>query len=87
MALTLRIRSCAGFDQQLVGPKGQGYRWHSHGADVDVMRFSIAPPPPLGPLAADDFSDEESQAATNDDAPDVQPMDPDVGFPLMQACP
>ena len=68
-----------------MGPKGQGYRWHSHGADVDVMRFSIAPPPPLGPVAADDFSDEESQAATNDEAPDVQPMDPDVRFPLMQA--
>ncbi|CAK0779954.1 hypothetical protein CVIRNUC_004898 [Coccomyxa viridis] len=69
-----------GFDQQLVGPKGQGYRWHSHGADVDVMRFSIAPPPPLRPVAADDLSDEESQAATNDEAPDVQPMDPDAAF-------
>ena len=65
-----------------MGPKGQGYRWHLHGADADVLRFSIAPPPPLGPALADDYSDEESQAATNDEAPDVQPMDPDVGFPL-----
>ena len=80
MASIFRIKLCAGFDQQLVGPKGQGYRWHSHGADAYVLRFSIAPPPPLGP---DESSDEESQAATNDEAPDVQPMDPDVGFPCM----
>ena len=68
----------AGFDEELVGPKGQGYRWHAHGDDVDVLRYSIAPPPPPTPLLADDHSDEESQAATNDDAPDLQHIDPEV---------
>lgn len=68
----------AGFDEKLVGPKGQGYRWHAHGADMDALRYSIAPPLPSGPDLADDYSDEESQAATNDEAPDLQQMDPDV---------
>lgn len=61
-----------------MGPKGQGYRWHAHGGDVDVLRYSIAPPPPPTPVLADDHSDEESQAATNDDAPDLQHIDPEV---------
>ena len=60
-----------------MGRKGQGYRWQAHGADMDVLRYSIAPPPPHGPDLAD-FSDEESQAATNDEAPDVAQLDPDV---------
>jgi len=68
----------AGFDEKLVGPKGQGYRWHAHGADMDALQYSIAPPLPSGPDLADDYSDEESQAATNDEAPDLQQLDPDV---------
>lgn len=62
-----------------MGRGGQGYSWHPHGADGDSARYSIAPPPPAAaPVLADDCSDEESQAATNDDAPDVQPVDPDA---------
>ena len=76
-ALADRLQN-AGFDEELVGPKGQGYRWHAHGDDVDVLRFSIAPPPLPTPVLADDHSDEESQAATNDDAPDLQHIDPEV---------
>lgn len=57
---------------------GQGYRWQAHGADMDALRYSIAPPAPHGPMLGDEFSDEESQAATNDEAPDVALLDPDV---------
>ena len=46
---------------------------------MDALRYSIAPPPPHWPMLGDEFSDEESQAATNDDAPDVAQLDPDVG--------
>ena len=61
-----------------MGPGGQGYRWQAYGADMDALRYSIAPPAPHGPMLGDEFSDEESQAATNDEAPDVAQLDPDV---------
>ena len=66
-----------------MGHNGQGYRWHSHGADMDATRYSIAPPAPYGPLVGDEFSDEESQAATNDEAPDLAQLDPDVSPELL----
>lgn len=61
-----------------MGPKGRGYRWQAPGADMDALRYSIAPPAPHEPVLCDRFSDEESQAVVNDEAPDVAQLDPEV---------